>query len=409
MTATTEPRTLPGQSIAGRSSDPTESNSLPLAGLLALALAGFITILTEALPAGLLPQIGAGLAVPESLAGQLVTIYALGSLIAAIPLTAATQGLRRRTLLLAAILGFAVANTVTAVSASYALTLAARLVAGVSAGLLWALLVGYAARMVPEHQKGRAIAVAMVGIPLALSLGIPAGTFLGTAIGWRACFGVMSGLTLILVAWVLVTVPDFPGQPGGRRYALRTVFALAGVRPVLFVTLAFVLAHNILYTYVAPFLAVGGMSERTDLVLLIFGAASLIGLWVVGVLIDRHARALTLLSAGLFGLATLIFGLRNDDPAAICAAAAIWGLAYGGVPTLFQAALAKASGDAADIAQAMLVTVWNVAIAGGGIVGGLLLDRVGTAAFAPALLALLVPTLIVIGTARQHGFPHTRP
>ncbi|WP_244537203.1 MFS transporter [Methylobacterium pseudosasicola] len=377
-------------------------------GLLALAMAGFITVLTEALPAGLLPQIGAGLAVPESLAGQLVTIYALGSLISAIPLTAATQGVRRRTLLLAAILGFVVANTVTAISASYPLTLAARLIAGVSAGLLWALLVGYAARMVPEHQQGRAIAVAMVGIPLALSLGVPAGTFLGTAIGWRACFGVMSGLTLILVAWILLTVPDFPGQAGGRRHALRDVFALAGVRPVLFVTLAFVLAHNILYTYVAPFLAAGGMAERTDAVLLVFGAASLVGLWMVGALIDRHARALALLSTILFGLATLVFGLRGD-PVAIYAAAAIWGLAYGGVPTLFQAALAKASGDAADLAQAMLVTVWNVAIAGGGIVGGLLLDRVGINAFAPVLLGLLVPTLIVIGAARQHGFPHTRP
>jgi len=409
MTATTEPQSLSRRSHAGGAGAAVEPDRFPLAGLLALAMAGFITILNEALPAGLLPQIGAGLAVPESLAGQLVTIYAVGSLITVIPLTAATQGIRRRALLLSAILGFMVANTVTAVSVSYSLTLAARFVAGVSAGLLWALLVGYAARMVPEHQQGRAIAVAMVGIPLALSLGIPAGTLLGTAIGWRACFGVMSGLTLILVAWILLTVPDFPGQADGRRHALRDVVSMPGVRPVLFVTLAFVLAHNILYTYVAPFLAVGGMAERTDLVLLVFGAASLVGLWIVGALIDRHARALTLLSTVLFGLATLIFGLRGGDPASIYAAAAIWGLAYGGVPTLFQTALAKASGNAADIAQAMLVTVWNVAIAGGGIVGGLLLDALGIGAFAPALLGLLVPTLVVVAICRQHGFPRAKP
>src|SRR6478609_10593361 len=104
-----------------------------------------------------------------------------GNLVAAIPLTAATRGVRRRPLLLAAIAGFAIANTLTTVSASYVLTMAARFGAGVSAGLLWALAAGYAARMVPEHQKGRAIAIAMVGTPLALSLGIPAGTFLGAA------------------------------------------------------------------------------------------------------------------------------------------------------------------------------------------------------------------------------------
>ncbi len=84
---------------------------LPLPALIALALAAFITMLTETLPAGLLPQIGASLGVAEALAGQLVTCYALGSLVAAIPLTVATQGMRRRPLLLLA-LGFCVMATV---------------------------------------------------------------------------------------------------------------------------------------------------------------------------------------------------------------------------------------------------------------------------------------------------------
>ncbi|MDQ6217534.1 MFS transporter, partial [Achromobacter insolitus] len=113
---------------------------LPLGSLLALAMAGFITILTEALPAGLLPQMAQGLAVSQASIGQTVTIYAIGSLVAAIPLVAATRGVRRRPLLLMAIAGFVLANTVTALSSGYVLTLAARFLAGVSAGLLWALL-----------------------------------------------------------------------------------------------------------------------------------------------------------------------------------------------------------------------------------------------------------------------------
>lgn len=383
----------------------TTGHRMPVASLLALAMAAFITILTEALPAGLLPQMAQGLAVSEAWVGQTVTVYAIGSLVAAIPLTAATQGVRRRPLLLAAIGGFAIANTVTTLSASYALTLAARFVAGVSAGLLWALLAGYAARMVPEQQKGRAIAIAMVGTPLALSLGVPAGTLLGNLLGWRMCFGIISLLALLLMGWVRLKVPDFAGQPAGKRLSLRQVFTLPGIRPVLFVVLAFVLAHNILYTYIAPFLVTAGMVDRTDVVLLVFGVTSVAGIWIIGVLIDRYLRRLTLASTILFGAAALTLGVAGGDPVAVYAAVGAWGLAFGGAATLFQTALARSAGDAADIAQSMLVTAWNAAIASGGIVGGVLLDRFGVGAFSPALLVLLLVTLLVAWSARDRGFP----
>lgn len=381
------------------------AHRMPVASLLALAMVAFITILTEALPAGLLPQMAQGLAVSEAWVGQTVTVYAIGSLVAAIPLTAATQGVRRRPLLLAAIGGFAIANTVTTLSASYALTLAARFVAGVSAGLLWALLAGYAARMVPEHQKGRAIAIAMVGTPLALSLGVPAGTLLGNLLGWRMCFGIISLLALLLMGWVRLKVPDFAGQPTDKRLSLRQVFILPGIRPVLFVVLAFVLAHNILYTYIAPYLLTAGMVDRTDVVLLVFGGTSVAGIWIVGVLIDRYLRRLTLASTILFGAAALTLGMAGGDPVAVYAAVGAWGLAFGGAATLFQTALARSAGDAADIAQSMLVTAWNAAIASGGIVGGVLLDRFGVGAFSPALLVLLLATLLVAWSARDRGFP----
>ncbi|MEB2185370.1 MFS transporter [Xanthomonas campestris pv. campestris] len=380
------------------------ADTLPIAALLALAMAAFITILTEALPAGLLPQLAHGLQVSEAWVGQTVTIYAIGSLVAAIPLTAATRGLRRRPVLLMAIAGFVAANTVTAVSSSYPLTLLARFLAGVSAGLVWALLAGYAARMVPAHQRGRAIAIAMVGTPLALSLGVPAGTFLGQLVGWRMCFASMSGLAVLLLLWARVALPEFPGQAPGQRIALARVVRLPGVRPVLWVVLAFVLAHNLLYTYIAPFLAAAGMGARTDLVLLVFGMTSLLGIWWVGVLIDRHLRMLTLASTAVFGLAAAALGMAGDVPAVVYVAVAAWGIAFGGAATLFQTALANAAGDAADVAQSMLVTAWNSAIAGGGLVGGVLLQRYGAGAFAPALVVLLVATFVVVWRARQHGF-----
>ena len=222
------------------------SDRLPMPALLALALVAFITVLTEALPAGLLRQMSAGLGVSEALAGQLVSLYALGTLLTAIPLTAATQGWRRRPLLVTAIVGFAAMNTITALSEHYGLTLVARFFAGVFAGLLWSLTAGYAARLVPDHLKGRAMAIVMAGIPLALSIGIPAGTFLGIQAGWRVTFGVISILAVVLAGWALFKIPDCPGQAAGQRRSIAEVFMLPGIRSVLFVTLTFVLAHNLL-------------------------------------------------------------------------------------------------------------------------------------------------------------------
>ena len=379
-----------------RSASQADTERLPLAPLLALAMTAFIIILTEALPAGLLPQMAEGLAVSEAWVGQTVTIYAIGSLLAVIPLTTATQGMRRRPLLLIAIAGFVVANTVTTLSTSYALTMLARFLAGMSAGLLWALLAGYAARMVPPHQQGRAIAMAMVGTPLALSLGVPAGTFLGVLVGWRICFAIMSVLAVLLMFWVRLQVPDFAGKAQEKRLPLRLVFQLPGVRSVLFVVLAFVLAHNILYTYIAPFLGAAGMAERTGLVLLVFGLTSLLGIWLIGVLIDRHLRMLTLTSIAVFALAALALGLAGKVPGIVYLAVGAWGLAFGGAATLFQTAMAKAAAPATDVAQSMLVTAWNTAIAGGGILGGVLLEQLGVSAFAPVVLVLLVASFWVV-------------
>ncbi|MEO9337821.1 MFS transporter [Mesorhizobium sp. SB112] len=380
------------------------SERLPIGGLLALAMAAFVTLLTEVMPAGLLPQMSASLGVSESMTGQLIAVYALGSLLTAIPLMTVTQSLPRRPLLLVAIGGFAIVNTVTAMSDNYTLTLVARFFAGVFGGLVWALLAGYAARMAPPHLAGRAIAITGIGAPLAFSLGVPAGTFLGSMIGWRLAFGAMSVLAVVLIGWVLARVPDFPGQPAGKRLSIAQVFTLPGIRPILFVIFAFVLAHNILYTYIVPFLTPVGLAQRVDTILLVFGMSGIIGLWLAGVLIDRWLRALVLASIIAFLAAVLALGLFGASPIIVYVAIAVWGLVFGGAPTLFQTASAKTAGNAADVAQSMIVTFWNLAIAGGSLIGGLLLEMAGAASFPWAMIAALVPTLIVVWAAKRHGF-----
>ncbi|MFD1836927.1 MFS transporter [Paracidovorax cattleyae] len=384
---------------------PADAGRLPIAALLALAMTGFICIVTETLPAGLLPQIGEGLGVSQSFAGQMVTAYALGSLLAAIPLTIATRGWRRRNVLLLTIVGFLVFNSVTALSSNYGLTLVSRFFAGTAAGLAWSLLAGYARRMVEPHQQGRAMAIAMVGTPVALSLGVPLGTWLGAAAGWRTAFGIMSLLTLALIVWVQVKVPDYPGQSGREPMPLRRVFTTPGVRPVLGVVIAWMLAHNILYTYVAPFVAPAGLAAQVDRVLLLFGLAALVSIWIAGRWVDRRLRSGVLASLAAFALTALALGLWTASPLAVCAGVAVWGLTFGGAATFLQTALADTAGDGADVALSMNVVAWNGAIAGGGLLGGVLLDTQGVASLPWAVLALLSVGWLVAWSARSRGFP----
>ncbi|WP_100633821.1 MFS transporter [Pseudomonas qingdaonensis] len=391
----------PAQAAAGVEAEP----AFPLSGLLALSMAGFIAILTETLPAGLLGHIASGLQVSEAMAGQLVTAYALGSLLAAIPLVTLTQGWRRRRVLMLAVLGFGVFNTVTAVSEHYSLTLAARFMCGVAAGLAWGVIAGYARRMVSVSQQGRAMAVAMIGAPLALSLGVPAGTWLGDLLGWRSTFVLVSLATLVLMGWVLLSVPDFDGLPAGRRAAIGQVLATPGVSAVLAVIFTWVLAHNVLYTYIVPFLQAGGMAGSTGPVLLLFGCAALVGIGVVGALIDRHLRRLVLGSLVGFGVASVLLGLATGAPLLVYFSVAMWGLSFGGAGTLLQTASADAAGEGADVAQSMIVTVWNLAIAVAGLVGGVLLSHWGVQSFPWLLLALVGLALTLTLRSHRHGFP----
>ncbi|MBB3587645.1 MFS transporter [Sphingomonas sp. BK481] len=384
--------------------DDGASETLPISALLALAMTGFTAILTETLPAGLLPHMAAGLGVSESLAGQTITVYAVGSLLAAIPLTLYTQGWRRKPTLLVAIIGFLIFNCVTAVSTSYALTLVARFMGGVAAGLGWGIIAGYARRMVAPPLRGKALAIAMVGTPLALSIGVPLGAMLGTTLGWRMAFGLMAITTLVLIGWVLWRVPDFAGQPAEQRLSIANVFRTPGVRPVLITLFAWITGHNILYTYIAPVAALSGVGERLDLLLLGFGLAALVGIWVTGVLIDRALRPLVLVSLTMFAVVSLAFALFATVPEMTIIATILWGLSFGGAATQLSTALADAAGEGVDLANAMLTTVWNGAIATGGIVGGVILDHAGAG---PLAWAVLVPTLLALAVAagaRRHAF-----
>ncbi|MGQ8817724.1 MFS transporter [Serratia sp. NA_13] len=370
------------------------TETLPIPALLALAMAAFITLLTEIMPAGLLSSIAGGLNVSESLAGQFITAYAVGALVAAIPVTTLTQGRRRRPLLLVAIFGFSVVNLVTALSDSYSISLVARFFAGVFGGIVWSLLAGFAVRISPTHLSGRAIAISGAGATIALVFGVPLGALLGRTIGWQGAFGLMTVLALALIVWVITVVPDFPGQTKEQRQPLTGVFLKTGIRAVLFVVFTFVVAHNILYIYIEPLLEPSGLSADVDIVLFVFGIGSIIGLWFVGSMVDRRLQLLAVASIVVFTLASLLLAFWGGLPKMVYSSVVIWGMAVGGFATITQTALSRFAGESVDVAQSMYTTGWNTAVAAGGIVGGILLDRTGLAFFAWGVIGLLLLSLL---------------
>lgn len=398
---TTTPRIAENDTSLGRHSS---GHQLPWSALLAMAATAFIVIMTETLPAGLLLEISDGLVISEAAAGQLISAYALGAVLCAIPAIALTRGYRRKPILIVAVSGFVVANTLTAVAPDFAIALGARFVAGAFSGMVWGMLAGYARKISPPAVAGTALTVAMAGTPVAFALGTPLATFLGTVTGWRATFVVMSVAAVALIVWIISAVPDASGQNRTAQTPLRRVVLIPGVGSILAVVLGWFLAHNVLYTYISPIIEHLDVGIRVDVALAIFGVASLAGLGVTGVLVDRMLRPLVLSSLTIFAVSTAILATLGSNPIIFVVSVVLWGMSFGGAAPLLQTALADASGPDADVANSMLTTVANLAIFGGGALGGIALGASGPGFFPFAALVMIVVVIIVVVAARVHGF-----
>ncbi|WP_247614414.1 MFS transporter [Streptomyces tagetis] len=383
----------------------TDDDRLPWGALPAMAGTSFIVIMTETLPAGLLSGLASGLGTSQGTAGQLVSVYALGTVLAAVPATVLTRGLRRKPLLIGGLTGFLVANTVTALAPSLPVALAARLLGGAFAGLLWSMLAGYVRRIVPERLAGRALAVAMAGTPVALAVGTPLGSWLGGVTDWRWAFGAMSVLSALIIGWALLAVPDAPGQRSYERKPLPAVVRVPGVTPILLTVLAWIFAHCVLYTYVGPYLRGFGVSLGVDLALLVFGVASLAGLAVTATVVDRALRRITLASLALFLAAGGLLAAGGVSDALAVAGLVLWGLGFGGGATQMQTALAESAGPDTDVALSLFTVGFNLAIAAGGVVGGLLVESAGATVLPAVMGAAALVAFAAVLAARRTAFP----
>jgi predicted MFS family arabinose efflux permease len=346
---------------------------LPVFTLMVLATIGFVLVAMETMPAGLLPVIAGGLGTSEGTVGLFVSAYALGTVLVTIPAITLTRGMRRKPLLLGAILGLIVANTITAVSSDVTLSLGSRFVAGAFSGIVWGMLAAYGRKISPPRQAGLSLAIVSAGAPVGFALGTPLGSWLGSAFDWRWAF---AGLTVVaVVAGLLIALiaPDADGQPGTARLPLLRVLRIPGITVILAVIFTWMIAHNTIYTYIAPYLRATSSDLTVEVQLFIFGVASIVGILVTGALLDRHPRALLHGSVLLFVVAAVVLWAGHASTPAIIAATVLWGLTFGGASAQLQAALTSTGGADSDVANAFLPVAFNLAIFAAGILGAALL------------------------------------
>lgn len=387
-------------------SDPSvPAGRFPWAALLVMALMGFLLIATETMPAGLLPQIASGLDVTEGTAGQFVSAYALGTVIAAMPAIAFTRGLRRKPVFLVGILGFLAANLITAFSTDIVFSLGARLLAGAFSGLLWGMTAGYARRITAPHHAGRALSVASIGTPVGLAVGTPFGSWLGTAFDWRWSFGVLAILTAVTLLLAVFLVPDAPGQRAGTRVPLTRVLAIPGVAVVLGVIVSWMLGHNIMYTYIGSYLRGANLGLSVDVALVSFGAAAIAGIGITGAVIDKGLRRLVLLSLGSFFAAGATFIVGHASLVSVLVAIILWGIAFGGAAAQLQTAISAASGENADVANSMLGVAFNLAIFAAGVAGAVVISTFDGIVLPAALAGLAAVALAITVAGRRTAFP----
>src|SRR6201992_2391425 len=179
-------------------------------GLAMLASATFVYVTAETLPVGLLPQLSAGLHVRPGTVGLLVTAYAAIAALTSIPLPVSLEHRSRRTVVVGCVGLLALSQFVVAAAPDYAVVLAARILCALAHGVFWSMLAPVAARLAPPGQAGRATALVFAGNSLALVGGVPIGTALGHAIGWRfamAALGVVAGVSTGALRRVLPPLP----------------------------------------------------------------------------------------------------------------------------------------------------------------------------------------------------------
>lgn len=374
---------------------------LPRAPLALLATCVFFAICTEMLPVGLLPQIAAGLGISASTAGILVSSYAVIVAIMSVPIAALVERWPRRRVLAVLLGTYAVSNVIFAAAPDDAVAMVARVIGGVAHAGFFAVAIAAAVSLVDAASSGRAIAVVLTGNALALVFGVPLGTLLGTALGWRWAFVVIA---VALAGLAVAVLRLLPAHDPARTTARTSV--LVGVRRPAVIVMAVVitllaLGHFTLYTYVSPLLLHDGIS-RPDVgaVLFGYGCGGVIGLVAAGWAVSRRP-GLALVADIVLMCLSLVLAAVVGSTGGIILVVALWGVAFGAFPTLTQTVMLRAAGDATDAASSLVNATTNLGIAGGALIGSRLLGVISVPTLGLIGASLVAASFLVYGVGAQ--------
>lgn len=365
--------------------------------VVSLALGVFGLVTAEFLPASLLTRLAQDLGVSEGAAGQAVTATAVVGAIAAPTMAIVTKRLDRRLVMWILSVLLIVSNLVAAFASSLTMLLLARVVLGVALGGFWSMSAAMALRLVPMRLMPRAMSIILTGVSVATVTAAPVGAYVGDIWGWRTAFMIAAVVGALALLVQLATLPSLPPTTVASFRTLLAVLKRPMIRVALLVVLLVASGQFAGFTYVRPFLETVPVMpiETISLVLLAYGIGGFFGNFAGAFLAERNLKMAVGLAPLLIALSAATLLVFGASPISAAAAVTAWGFAFGAVPVGLQTWLVRAAPDQAESAGGLMVATFQVAIALGAIVGGLLVDHAGVAsAFAYGGVATLLAALV---------------
>jgi DHA1 family inner membrane transport protein len=347
--------------------------------LLTLFLAAFAFGTAEFVIAGILPDVAGDVGVSIPVAGYLISGYAIGIAIGGPLLALATNRLSRKTLILWLGGAFTLGQVLCALAASFELLLAARVLVAVVHGAFFGIAPVVGVALVPANRRGFAVALILSGLTVSNILGVPGGTAIGNALGWRATFWAVAGIGLLATLATALFLPftsSAPAAKGSFKREFRALGRQAILCSLLIVVLVMIGQYG-LFTFIAPFLLeVTGLTPSVvPWVLLLFGVGSTIGVFVGGRLADWKLMpsliGIMVLQAGIYAL----LYVASPFPWIMAVTVVAWGGVNFAFSSPVQSRVLAWAGDAPNLASALIPTGFNIGIAVGALSGATLLDH----------------------------------